>query len=111
MGEMTYTEDQIRNEVLVELEASETGELSISKLIEILEERLKPTGKDAEIAEGRGDTYFSQKVRNTVSHRDQGTGLSARGLAIYSADEESWTITSSGRTYVEQLRAQANFAL
>ena len=108
---MTYTEDQIRNEILIELAALASGKLSISELIEILEQRLKPTGKDAEIAEGRSDTYFSQKVRNTVSHRDQGTGLSARGLAVYNADDERWTITSAGRAYVKELKAQQNFAL
>lgn len=108
---MTYTEEQIRNEILVELEGSPSGELSITTLIETLEARLKPTGKDAEIAEGRGDTYFSQKVRNTVSHRDQGTGLSARGLAEYSPDRESWTITDSGRKQAQALKAQGNLDL
>jgi hypothetical protein len=108
---MLYSESQVRDEVLKELFSSNTGELMISDLILLLEERLKPTGKDAEIAEGRSDTYFSQKVRNTVSHREQSTGLSCRGLAIYSADRESWTITDAGRIYVEQLEAQENLAL
>ena len=64
---------------------------------------MAPTGKDAEMAEGRGDTYFSQKVRNLVSHRDQQTGLSSQGLAVYEADDESWTITADGRALVTQL--------
>ncbi|WP_299828341.1 hypothetical protein [uncultured Roseobacter sp.] len=97
---MTYTEAQIRTEALVELNQSKIGKLTTTQLIELLEDRLAPTGKDAEMAEGRGDTYFSQKVRNLVSHRDQGPGLSRRGLAIYDADEESWTITAAGRAKV-----------
>jgi hypothetical protein len=94
---MSYTEEQIRNEALKELAASPTGTLTTTELIALLEKRLSPTGKDAEIADGRSDTYFSQKVRNLVSHRDQGTGLESRGLAHYDADGESWTITEEGR--------------
>lgn len=94
---MLYNEEQIRNEALKELAASPTGTLTTTDLITLLEERLSPTGKDAEIAYGRSDTYFSQKVRNLVSHRNQATGLASRGLAHYDHDNESWTITSSGR--------------
>ncbi|MEM6939940.1 MAG: hypothetical protein AAF509_07410 [Pseudomonadota bacterium] len=94
---MIYTELQIRIEALWELADSRTGTLTTSELIEYLESRLAPTGRDAEIADGRGDTYFSQKVRNLVSHRDQGPGLSNQGLAIYNPDRESWTITDKGR--------------
>ena len=39
-------------------------------LIKKMEKAMKPTGKDATILAGRGDTYFSQKVRNLKSHRD-----------------------------------------
>lgn len=100
---MIYTESQIRKEALVELNQSKTGTLTTTDLIELLENRMAPTGKDAEMAEGRGDTYFSQKVRNLVSHRDQQTGLSSQGLAVYEADDESWTITADGRALVTQL--------
>lgn len=98
--QMTYTEAQIRREALRELTQSKTGKLTTTQLIELLEDRLEPTGKDAEMAEGRGDTYFSQKVRNLVSHRDQGTGLSHQGFAIYNAEDESWTITNKGRAEI-----------
>ncbi len=107
---MTYTEEQIRNEALVELAASKSGTLTTTQLIELLEDRLQPTGHDAEIIEGRSDTFFSQKVRNLVSHRDQNTGLSARGLAIYNHGDESWTITDAGRRYVTD-NDQPNLAL
>jgi hypothetical protein len=44
--------------------------ITTSRLKLLLVEFLKPTGKDAEIARNRSDTYFEQKVRNLVSsHR------------------------------------------
>lgn len=99
---MPYTEAEIRKEVLTELATSKTGELSITDLIQSLEARLAPLGHDAEIIDNRSDTFFSQKVRNTVSHRDSGTGLQASGLAVYSAERESWTITQKGRQAINK---------
>lgn len=99
---MTYDEKQIRNEALVELRNSKTGTLTTTELIERLESRLNPTGKDARIAVGRSDTYFSQKVRNLVSHRAQGTGLQKQGLAHYDSAGESWTITNLGRRRAQE---------
>jgi hypothetical protein len=97
---MPYTEDQIRTEALRELANSPNGRLTTSQLIELLELRLHPQGNDAEILDGRSDTYFSQKVRNLVSHRDQGTGLQTRGLATYDPNTEGWDITVTGRQAV-----------
>ena len=94
---MDYTESQIRQEILNELAASQTGTLTISELILLLEDRLGPAGHDAEIIDGRSDTYFSQKVRNTVSHRESSTSLESKGFAVYDPDGESWTITDKGR--------------
>jgi len=109
---MSIAESKIRDEVLRELAASSSGEITISDLIDQLEIRLSPSGKDAQIADGRSDTYFSQKVRNTVSHRQQGTGLAARGLAKYNPDRESWTITAEGIEYVAAMeKGQENLAL
>lgn len=99
---MVYSEAEIRIEALRELAGAPDGQLTTTELIEKLENRLNPTGKDAEIADGRGDTYFSQKVRNLVSHRNQGTGLVARELARYDADTESWTISDLGRQYPDK---------
>lgn len=97
---MAIREAEVRAAVLAALAESKTGTLTTTELIEILTERMKPEGKDAEIALNRDDTYFSQKVRNVVSHRDQGTGLSTRGLAEYDAESESWTITGEGRDHL-----------
>ena len=45
------------------------GFISMPDLRQELERIFQPTGKDAEINPIRGDTYFSQKVRNIVSHK------------------------------------------
>lgn len=99
-------EDTIRNEALKELSSTNNGRLTTTQLIARLTERLKPEGRDADILEGRGDTYFSQKVRNLVSHRNQATGLVARGLADYDDTTEGWTITAQGRDYVADMARQ-----
>ena len=100
---MRYTEEQVRNEAMKELIQAPGGHLSTSQLIDRLSARLPLVDKDAEIAHGRSDTYFSQKVRNLVSHRNQTTGLQARGYADYSSDDESWTLTKVGRSHAANL--------
>lgn len=101
----TFTENEIRDEALRELSNEPTGSLSVSELITRLTDRLSPVGHDAEIIDGRSDNYFSQKVRNLVSHRNQGTGLVARGLVEYKSSTSSGilTITPQGREYIRQL--------
>lgn len=46
----------------------EFGEMTMSELIAELTKRMRPTGHDNKILNGRKDTYFSQKVRNLRSH-------------------------------------------
>ncbi len=62
------------------------GWLATSELISRLTALFKPLGQDAEILDGRHDTYFSQKVRNLISHRDQPSSFIHRGLAEYERD-------------------------
>lgn len=96
---MRYTESQVRDAALKALLSAPGHTLTTSQLIKQLSVSLGPTGRDAQIAQNRSDTYFSQKVRNLVSHRNQSTGLQARGLADYDAATESWTLTRAGRRY------------
>jgi len=58
-------------------------EITTSELIEELAELFQPSGKDAEIIPGRKDTYFSQKVRNLISHRTGDGSFIANGFADY----------------------------
>ena len=100
---MSLTEGTVRNKALKELIKTPGQTLTTSQLISRLSKKLGPTGKDAAIAVNRSDTYFSQKVRNLVSHRSQSTGLQARGLADYDAASESWTLTKAGRSHAAKL--------
>lgn len=96
----SISEPEIRRAALSQLAKSSTGKMSTTQLIDALTEKMRPTGKDAEIALGRSDTYFSQKVRNLVSHRNQGPGLVVSGLALYDPNLEGWEITNKGRKYI-----------
>lgn len=68
---MRITEAEIRDATLQELLQALGQTLTTSQLIKRLTKRLGPSNQDAAILEGRSDTYFSQKVRNLVSHRNQ----------------------------------------
>ena len=70
------------------------GFMTTSDLIKKLEEMMHPTGIDAEILDGRNDTYFSQKVRNLKSHAT----LSRQN---YATDENGgFRITQNGADFV-----------
>lgn len=79
------------------------GEITMTQLIEVLEEEFEPGGTDAEILDGRRDTHFSQKVRNLISHRDTGTSMFTKGYATYHAPSESITITDAGKGFLDQV--------
>lgn len=81
--------------------AKPNGEISTSDLINELAEVFQPEGTDAEILEGRNDTYFSQKVRNLVSHRDTRTSMFTKGYAEYTGN--GIKITEAGRAFLETL--------
>jgi hypothetical protein len=100
---VSYTEGTIRKEALKELLKAPGQTQTTSQLIARLSKKMRPSGKDGDIAINRSDTYFSQKVRNLVSHRHQSTGLQSQGWADYEAASESWTLTKSGRRYAATL--------
>jgi len=77
------------------------GEISTSDLIRELTEIFNPSGKDADIIPGRKDTYFSQKVRNLISHRDQETSFIHNGYADYTGD--GIRITDAGRKLLKSV--------
>jgi len=87
------------------LEVSDKGSLSTGELVRQLTELLAPSGIDAKILEGRHDTYFSQKVRNLISHRDQSGSFINQGLVRYDEKAHSLTITALGGSLVQALRA------
>lgn len=79
------------------------GEITTTKLIDVLTEEFEPSGVDAEVLDGRNDTYFSQKVRNLVSHRGASTSMFSKGYAEYHASNESIRLTDEGETFLDQV--------
>lgn len=77
------------------------GEISTTDLIIELTELFQPSGRDAELIEGRNDTHFSQKVRNMISHRNQPSSFIANGYAEYTGD--GIRITEQGRQLLKNL--------
>ena len=71
-------------------------QITTTNLIKLLEEKLKPTGVDAEILAGRRDTYFSQKVRNLKSHDT----LLKKGFVRHI--NNGFEITQQGKMYVDE---------
>ncbi len=94
-----------RDLIIPALRAAEAagGEITTTRLIEILTDEFAPDGQDAEILEGRQDSYFSQKVRNLISHRTTGTSMFTKGYAQYHEHGESISITDLGRGFLAQV--------
>ena len=70
--------------------------LQVGALVKQLTHLFAPNGRDAQILAGRSDTYFSQKIRNIVSHRQQSTSFIRHGLAEYSAERLALRLTRLG---------------
>ena len=100
-----YSEPELVLPALALLERSEPG-LTTTDLIRELTLVLRPDGPDGEILAGRSDTYFSQKVRNLVSHRT----LLGPGLESYEPARQHHTITPAGRRYLAEARERGDLA-
>ena len=98
-----YSEAELRIPVLRLINTSPTGFMTTSSIISEMEEIFKPDGHDILILEGRSDTYFSQKVRNIISHRTSSLSLIKKGYATYHKDRGGLSITESGRDYLKSL--------
>jgi hypothetical protein len=77
------------------------GKMTTSRLIIELEGLFNPAGKDAEILEGRHDTYFSQIVRNMVSHKKVPGNVIAEGFAKHLGPRQGLEITEAGRMHLK----------
>jgi len=100
-----YTERELILPALALLDQSAEG-LTTSDLIRELTVILKPDGHDDEILAGRNDMYFSQKVRNLVSHRT----LVGPGLETYDAALQHHAITPAGRRHLREARERGEVA-
>lgn len=98
---MEYSERELDIPVL-RLLRDNIGGLTTTQLIEMLERQLQPTDHDADIITNRSDTYFSQKVRNLISHRESRTSLVSRELVTYDPARHLHKITSKGLDHLEE---------
>jgi len=83
------------------LDESNVGWIATSDLVARLTRLFAPAGQDARLLEGRHDSYFSQKVRNMISHRDQASSFIHRGLAHY--ERHGLRISDEGRSTIQAL--------
>lgn len=97
--ELRVTEAQLTVPTLELAELRPDGYISTSDLIVELGRIFHPSGQDAAILDSRSDTYFSQKVRNMISHRTTPGSFIAQGLAEYTGD--GIRITDAGRAFLE----------
>lgn len=85
------------------------GKILTSDLIEKMVDLFKPTGKDAQICKNRSDTYFSQKVRNLVSHKKSKSNLIGLGYAehfkVPGKRKGGVEITAAGRLFLKSMGA------
>jgi len=94
---MIYSENDLIIPALNYLLLNKETGLTTSQLIALLSQELEVSGKDAEIISSRCDTYFSQKVRNLVSHKN----LINKGLATYDGSRNGLhKITVKGEKYL-----------
>ena len=83
--------------------ARKDGFIPTTVLIGELTGLFNPTGRDAEILEGRADSHFSQKVRNLVSHRATKNSFVTNGFADYDSAKHGFRITGEGRALLKKL--------
>jgi len=79
-------EGELHRPALEVMATRPNGAISTSDLIDELAEIFRPSGRDARIIPGRNDTYFSQKVRNLICHRNAPSSFIAQGYAEYTGD-------------------------
>ncbi|MBQ0058302.1 MAG: HNH endonuclease [Bacteroidales bacterium] len=99
------SESQLVLPALYLMSKSDGGVITTSELIRSLTSVMHPTGIDAEILDGRRDTYFSQKVRNLKSHDT----LVRKNYATNYG--EGFKITALGAAYVETHKNAIDYLL
>lgn len=70
--------------------------LTTSEIITKLAKELSPAGKDTDIIDGRNDDFFSQKVRNIVSHKGTPANPISKGWVEYDASLGGMRLTKLG---------------
>lgn len=99
------TERQLILPALYFMASKEGGFIATSDLISQLTNVMCPVGIDAEILQGRNDTYFSQKVRNLKSHDT----LASKELATN--ENQGFKITQKGREFLMMHKEAIDYIL
>ena len=97
------TEEQLILPSLYLMDNSVSKTIMTSTLKNTLISIFKPTGEDAQLAKGRNDSFFTQKVRNLKSHDT----LENLGFASYNKKQVgqksgSFTLTKEGKVYLDE---------
>jgi len=105
-------EEQLILPALYLMKNTQNGTISVTELKNNLIAIFKPTDEDAQIAKGRKDSFFTQKVRNLKSHNT----FENLGLAIYHKRESgeksgSFKITNHGKKYLSENITIVNYLL
>jgi hypothetical protein len=100
-GEPGISERELVFPVLRLLDDGETGWMGGGEIAVRLAGLFAPLGWGGASAGGRGDAWFSRKVRAMVSHRDQPLCFIRQGLAL--CEREGLRISDQGRSAVRAL--------
>jgi len=96
------TEEQLILPSLYLMDNSENKTINTTDLKNALIAIFKPSGEDAQLAKGRSDSFFTQKVRNLKSHDT----LENLGVATYNKlpgeRSGSFTMTNGGKKYLDE---------
>jgi hypothetical protein len=90
------TEQELILPVLFVMEKSSNEELTTSEIIKKLTELIDVDEDDAQIIQGRSDSYFAQKVRNLKSHNT----LVKNGFTTYESGK--FKITEEGKKHLNE---------
>ncbi len=100
-GEPGISERELVLSVLRLLDDGETGWMAAGEIAVRLAGLFAPLGWGGANAGGRGDAWFSRKVRAMISHRDQPLSFIHGGVARYERD--GLRISDQGRSAVRTL--------
>jgi len=103
------TEKQMRIPALRAMSSRQGGFVTTTDLIAELRTVMQPSGYDLQPLSGRSDDYFSQRVRNTISHKSQRGNIIHEGYAEHDEQAKGVRITPAGRAFLSQIDAQQTF--
>lgn len=97
------TEEQLILPSLYLMDSSENKTITTSEMKNALISIFKPSGEDAQLAKGRSDSFFTQKVRNLKSHDTlENLGYASYHQKLSGEKSGSFSITEDGKKYLDE---------